>query len=101
MLNTPTFTDHRKEKDLEERYRLTSVGQKIQSLPRDSAKAAPSEDGRSQMTARAPCCTNRSTVALPKPEAPPVIKPTRPYISKKEKMSIVCDLLFCTCSASL
>lgn len=57
---------------------LTSVGAKAQLFPNFLAWTSPSELGRSRRTAVAPCCTSRSAVARPKPEAPPVIMATRP-----------------------
>lgn len=57
---------------------LTSAGAKAQRSPRLAARAAPSEVGRSRITADAPFFTRRSTVARPKPDAPPVTRPTMP-----------------------
>lgn len=61
------------------RFELTSAGAKAQRSPRLAARACPSEEGRSRITADAPLCTRRSTVARPKPDAPPVTSPTIPY----------------------
>lgn len=58
---------------------LTSAGAKAQRSPRLAARAGPSDDGRSRITADAPFCTRRSTVARPKPDAPPVTRPTIPW----------------------
>ncbi len=60
-------------------FGLTSAGAKAQRSPRLAARAGPSEEGRSRITADAPFCTRRSTVARPKPDAPPVTRPTIPY----------------------
>ncbi|TNN32158.1 hypothetical protein EYF80_057683 [Liparis tanakae] len=57
---------------------LTSAGAKAQRSPRLAASAAPSEEGRSRITADAPLRIRRSTVARPRPDAPPVTKPTIP-----------------------
>lgn len=57
---------------------LTSAGANAQRSPRAAATLWPSELGRSRITALAPWLTSRSTVALPKPEAPPVTSPTIP-----------------------
>lgn len=59
-------------------YILTSAGAKAQRSPRVAARLWPSELGRSKITAQAPWLTSRSTVARPKPEAPPVTRPTMP-----------------------
>lgn len=57
---------------------LTSAGAKAQRSPSLAARAGPSEEGRSRITADAPFCTRRSTVARPRPDAPPVTRPTIP-----------------------
>lgn len=57
---------------------LTSAGANAQRSPRAVATLWPSELGRSRITALAPWSISRSTVALPKPEAPPVTSPTIP-----------------------
>lgn len=57
---------------------LTSAGAKAQRSPSLAARAAPSEEGRSRITAEAPFCTRRSTVARPRPDAPPDTRPTIP-----------------------
>lgn len=57
---------------------LTSAGAKAQLFPNFLAWTSPSELGRSRSTAAAPCPTSRSAVARPRPEAPPVIRATRP-----------------------
>ena len=59
-------------------YTLTSAGAKTQLFPNFLAWTSPSELGRSRSTAVAPCPTSRSAVARPRPEAPPVIRATRP-----------------------
>lgn len=59
-------------------FGLTSAGAKAHRSPRVAARAAPSEEGRSRITAAAPFCTSRSTVARPRPDAPPVTRPTIP-----------------------
>lgn len=62
----------------EQNLGLTSAGAKAQRSPKLAARAGPSEEGRSKITADAPFCTRRSTVARPKPDAPPVTRPTIP-----------------------
>ena len=56
---------------------LTSVGAKQQVFPPSSfATLSPSLDGRSAITTLAPFRVSLCTVALPKPEAPPVTRQT-------------------------
>lgn len=57
---------------------LTSAGANAHRSPRAAATLWPSELGRSRITALAPWLIRRSTVALPRPEAPPVTNPTIP-----------------------
>lgn len=59
-------------------HTLTSAGAKTQLFPNFLAWTSPSELGRSRSTTVAPCPTSRSAVARPRPEAPPVIRATRP-----------------------
>ena len=55
---------------------LTSQGENTQFSPKASATAWPCDVGKSQSTTLAPFWTNLSTVALPRPEAPPVTSAT-------------------------
>ena len=43
------------------------------------ATCGPSESGKSHNTTLAPARANRSAVAFPRPEAPPVTKAVNPY----------------------
>lgn len=59
--------------------RLTFTGTNaVLSSPRVLDRSLPFEVDKSHITTLDPCCTNRSTAALPKPDAPPVTKVTPP-----------------------
>lgn len=58
---------------------LTSTGAKVTLSPISFATSFPFDVGKSHKTTRLPSLTNLSTVALPKPDAPPVTKLTEPF----------------------
>lgn len=55
---------------------VTSTGTNTTLSPSDSATLLPSDDGRSQRMTLASLWANRSTVARPRPLAPPVTRAT-------------------------
>lgn len=64
---------------------VTSTGEKRhEAAPKALATLWPWEVGRSQRVTLAPSRTNRSTVARPNPEAPPVTKATTFFIMAHE-----------------
>lgn len=59
---------------------VTSVGTNKALSPNDVARFAPSDVFKSHITTRLPLRMKRSTVAFPRPEAPPVTRATAFYI---------------------
>lgn len=57
---------------------LTFAGMKRQFSPQLLATSAPFEDGKSTMATFSPRFIKNSTVAFPRPEAPPVTNATSP-----------------------
>ena len=64
---------------------LTLVGAKTAFSDNPAATSDPADVGRSQITTRPPCRTILSTVARPRPEAPPVTRATTPCEEKEYK----------------
>ena len=67
---------------------LTSAGANLQSSPSSLATSSPGELGKSRTTTLAPFLTSLSAVALPRPDAPPVTKPTKPWIKQNKFWNI-------------
>lgn len=64
-------------KKIERKLTLTGVNNALSS-PNDLANSPPFDVGKSHITILDPCWIRRSTVAFPRPEAPPVTNVTPP-----------------------